>query len=553
MQSVVGSEADSLRFLEELYGPEPPGRILISTPHGKKWPTHACIRPRDALHYVLGVVDVFHRVTLVAHKPKSGRGTAEDTSALTAVWLDVDVNGSPDGRGGVVANAAADQKTAIDFLESVLIPTMLVVSGFGVHAYWLLTEPLLLHGPDEQTDAQRLMRGWHARFKREARRFEMPKFDSVFDLARVLRPVGSMNGKGKLPMPVQLLGDGGPRYTLEQIRAEIVEEPAINSSSGELERSVEVLLAEHPRLQKPVAREGDAPGKGSDSEWDYWLACESVRSDLIRDEFAALLRHARKDDAKSQRLDYVETTWKKARSAVSADEKEPARKLSIRYNLRGDPTIVGGDPIDDIAGGSGKVYLHARDGGRYRIPRLDDLFDAAKHTRIISRITRSQFAALSVKEAVDLTQAIIQLCGGEDMDPLEEPREYVIEFIAHAGASIEAIGPDDKRKSNWDVLSEIVDAETRLESKRDLARRSVIVYDREKNEFWLPAGALKEYSGSRKTWPDFTSDLKEIGWRHEELYGRSRGSRADRAKSSAPKPIHRRFYIGKDDVGEGEQ
>jgi hypothetical protein len=540
MQS--GSEADSLRFLEELYGPDPPGRILISTPHGKRWPTHACVRPRDALHYVLGVVDVFHRVTLVDHKPKSGRGTAKDTSALTAMWLDVDVNGSPDGRGGVVADAAADQKTAIDLLQSVLIPTMLVVSGFGVHAYWLLVEPLLLHDADELKDAQQLMRGWHARFKREAHRFEMPKFDSVFDLARVLRPVGSMNGKGKQPMPVQLLDDGGPRYTLEQIRAEIVEDlKVVSSLDGELEHSVEVLLAAHPQLEKSVLREGDAPSKGSDSEWDYWLACESVRCDLIRDEFAALLRHARKDDAKSQRLDYVEKTWDKARGEVTADEKDPARKLSIRYNLRKDPAIARGESAGDVASGAAKIYLYARDGRCYRLPRLGDLFDAAKHTKIVSQVTRSRFGILSPKEAVDLTQAIIELCGGEDVDPCEEVREPVVEFIAHAGAIIEAVRPDGGRKSTWEVLSEVAQAEQMLRANRDRAAQTAIVYDREKDELWLPAGALKDYSGLRKSWPDFTSDLGEIGWRHKEKFAREPGTR---------RPIHRKFYVGRD-VHEG--
>jgi hypothetical protein len=541
MQS--GSEADSLRFLEELYGPDPPGRILISTPHGKRWPTHACVQPRDALHYVLGVVDVFHRVTLVARKPKTGRGTAKDTSALTALWLDVDVNGSPDGRGGVVADAAADQKIAVDFLQSVLIPTMLVASGFGVHAYWLLAEPLLLHDADELRDAQQLMRSWHTRFKREARRFEMPKFDSVFDLARVLRPPGSMNGKGEQPMPVQLLDDGGPRYTLEQIRAEIVEDP-VSPLDVELERSVEALLAEHPRLEKPVMREGDAPGKGSDSEWDYWLACESVRSDLIRDEFAALLRHAREDDAKSQRLDYVETTWEKARGAVTADERDPARRLNLRYNLRGDDAIVRGDPISDIASGAGKVYLYARGGRRYRFPYLDDLFDGPKHTKIVSQVTRSRFGALGLKEAVDMAQTIIALCGGDDADPLEEAEIGVVEFIAHAGATVEAIGPDGTRKSKWLVLDEAVQIEMTLESKRDLARRSVVIYDREKDELWLPAGALKEYSGSRKSWPDFTSDLREIGWRHETLDAWEPGGRAKRA-SGEVRHLTRNFYVGK--------
>lgn len=309
-------------------------------------------------------------------------------------------------------------------------------------------------------------------------------------------------------------------------------------------RSVEELIAQFPKLGEIAAHQGTAPKDDSDSGWDFYLACESARCGLTMGEFAALLRHSRKNDAKSLRGDYVKRTWEKAEEKVTAEEADPAKRISRRYNLS-DP-VIRGETLGDIASGAAKVYLHCQSGRRLRFPRLGDLFDPAKHTRIASQVTRSRFRALSGKEAADIAQSIIELCGGEDADPLDEARGWVIEFIAHAGATVDAVKADGSRKTRWEALAEIVDTERTLGLNRDIARRSVVIYDRGKDELWLPAGALKDYSSSRKSWPDFTSDLAEIGWRHKELFARPPGGRAERAEGATAKPIHRNFYMGRE-------
>src|SRR5215831_10581765 len=120
-------EADAIRFHEQVFGEKPPGCILVSDRDFRS--THACTTPESATHYALGQLDVYLRVTLVSGKPKRGRGTAADTAALVALWLDVDVNGGPNGKGGTVTNGAQDRETAINFLSAIYRPTLLVVSG----------------------------------------------------------------------------------------------------------------------------------------------------------------------------------------------------------------------------------------------------------------------------------------------------------------------------------------------------------------------------------------------------------------------------------------
>lgn len=539
----MSAERDALAFFELLYGPEPPGRIVICTPTPDgKWPTHTCVSPVAAVPYVVGVVDAFHRVTLVERKPKSGRGKEADTSALTAVWLDVDVNGSPDGKGGVVTGAAPSREAALDLLHSVLQPSFVVASGHGAHGYWRLDEPLRLRNDDDRQAAKRLVRGWHERIKRNASDLGMPKFDSVFDLARVLRPVGSLNGKGGDPVPVELLDDGGPVYALADIEAEAIEvsdEPTGGGDDQGSRRSAEELTESFPQLGRIARREGKAPRDPSPSGWDHWLACEGVRCGLSDHESKVLLRHGRPGDPKLDRDDYVRRTIAKARASTKAEASDPARRISNRWNIAQDP-IVGGSSLGDISSGSAIIYLDRRSGKRLRLPNLGDLFEPRKHTRVVSTVTRSQFTPLTTAEAVDIAQSIIKLCGGEDADPREEARQWVIEFIAEAGVVIDANDATGERKGAWDLLDEYQRAERHLPHTGSAARRSAVIKGK---EWWLPAGAIKEASGSRMSWGQFTSSLAEIGWRHEEIDLREPASRVERASGQAGR-IHRNFYVG---------
>jgi hypothetical protein len=502
----VSEAQDSLTFFEALFGDQPHRRILICE-KTKGWSTHACLSPADAVHYVLGNVDVYHRATLVEHKPKRGRGTEADTSALTCLWSDVDVNGAPDGNGGVVSGAAASQADAVEVVHSVLEPTLIVSSGFGVQPYWKLAEPLLLHSEEERAAAKALLRGWHERLKRAAEEHGMSKLDSTFDLARVLRPVGSFNGKGEHPVPVTLLMDGGPVYALEQLQAEVVpvgEDPANTAGSGgdEPARSVEELIETFPKLGKITRREGKAPKDPSPSGWDHWLACESVRCGLSDGEIAALIRHGRAGDPKLDRDKYITGTIDTAREKVKVDESDPAHRISRRWGLLDDP-IVAGATLGDVASGAARVYLERRSGSRLRLPRLGDLFESRKHTRIVSQVARSRFPALNTNDAASIAQAVIELCGGEDVDPLEEARQWVTEFIAYAGAVVDALDAQGKERTRWDVLCEHREAERRLPNTGNPAGRAAII--RKGSECWLPAGALKDYSGSGKSWDDFTT------------------------------------------------
>ena len=375
-------------------------------------------------------------------------------------------------------------------------------------------------------------------------RVAIERLDSTHDLARVFRVPGSFNGKADDPAPVRLLDNGGPRYTIEQVQAEIVAvqpEPVINAADAGPGRPVEELLAAFPQLDKIARHQGKAPKDPSPSGWDYWLACASVRSGLSDGEIAALIGHARLGDPKGARQDYIKRTISKARETAEVEASDPAQRISRRWNLKDDP-IVSGSALGDIASGSAIIYLERRNGKRLRFPRLADLFDARAHTRIVSLVTRATFTVLTNAEATEIEQLIIQLCGGEDDDPRDEARQWVTDFIAYAGATIDALKPDGTPKSRWDVVAEYKQVEGTLPRGPDAARGSVII--RKGEELWLPAGKLMDHSRSRMTWGQFTSCLAEIGWRHKEIDVREPATRNQRADGSKARPLSPQFLRG---------
>ena len=284
-------------------------------------------------------------------------------------------------------------------------------------------------------------------------------------------------------------GSGAISDRQEQLDALIAAMFPASSSNGHRPsaRTVERAVCRVPQLAQIARRDGKPPKDDSRSGWDYYR-CEAARCGLSEGEIEALIRHARRDDG--VRDDYVKRTIANARAAVDAELAETndaARHPPKRWGLGDDP-IVTAELVGDTI-----VHLTLLSGKRPRIPDVDDLFHAAKHTRIISRAARTQFQKLTNDEAVKIAQQVISLCPAQAIDPCEEPREWVTEFIAHAGAEIPAA---ISKRPGWEVLEELVSVEETLrESRWDWARRAAIIRDIERNELWLPAGALRSKAG----------------------------------------------------------
>lgn len=135
------------------------------------------------------------------------RAKKTDVSGVVALWADIDV-GTFGHEGGPYP---PDVRSARRVLDSVgLPPTVLIHSGYGLQAWWVLAEPWLasdFEDPDAaRLEMDNLSRDWISTLRFRADMIGGWKIDSVFDLSRLMRAPGSMNMKNiREPQPVKII------------------------------------------------------------------------------------------------------------------------------------------------------------------------------------------------------------------------------------------------------------------------------------------------------------------------------------------------------------
>jgi len=117
-----------------------------------------------------------------------GRGSAKDVVSINATWVDIDAKDEFGNRDPDLALEGLDNYIAA---RRVPPPSATVLSGAGVHAYWLLDTPT---SGDELHQVSRINKALA----------EQVGGDDVADLARVLRIPGTMNRKYGEPCPCQI-------------------------------------------------------------------------------------------------------------------------------------------------------------------------------------------------------------------------------------------------------------------------------------------------------------------------------------------------------------
>jgi hypothetical protein len=495
--------------------------------------------PQDALGYVVGLVDVFARVCPLARKPRSGRGTAEDSIQLPGTFADLDVDGTPDGKGGVKTGAFPTLDAALEVAHAVLEPSLVVSSGGGLQPYWLLEHPFVFADDSDRERAARIERGFVERLRQVADELHGARIDGAHDLARVLRPPGSANGKGSEPRVVELLDDGDRRYTLEQLEAEVLDVEASPVGVDGLARPVEELL-KLGKLGKLI--KAPPGGDGSASAKDFAVACEAARQGCTDAEIGSLVRHARGGDLKSERADYIERTIANARTEVGAqrisETGTAAERVALRWGLPRD-AIVDGELIRGV-----RAKLALRSGRRIVIPNVGDLWDATRHTKIVSFAARTQFPKLDPKEASTIGQLVLEVCGGEPPDDAARVPEWVTEFAGRAGEiQIDKQGDRTAEEWEWDLLAAHRELERELRKRPggDSAERSAVIRGA---ELWLPRQPFKQHTWSRRDWDEFDALMLDGGYRVEDKDLHAPASRGGRGSSDGR--IHRTFYAGED-------
>jgi hypothetical protein len=145
--------------------------------------------------------DVYVGCATLTRPVIEGRGRAGDTLALAGLWADIDVAGA--AHASTVA--LPDEPTALALLDDLgVLPTAVIHSGHGYQAWWLFDHPIIFGTTDGDREvAEDLLRRWGATLVEIGRRRGV-HVDNVSDLARVLRPPGTINRKLD-PVPVRLI------------------------------------------------------------------------------------------------------------------------------------------------------------------------------------------------------------------------------------------------------------------------------------------------------------------------------------------------------------
>jgi hypothetical protein len=215
--ALVSDPAATESYYRQLYGSADSGFLPIWESQNKQTQWFAVTQLDAAANATCTLadqgLDVYHGMGL--HSQPLGpahRGEAAGVIALPGPYMDVDIKGP-----GHAENALPE---SIDDVLALLAafplpPSLLNFSGGGVHAHWLFREVLTIQSEADQARIASALKRLQAEIRRLARQSGY-KLESTADLARVLRPAGTINYK-VVPTLVSILEDSGERYLLEEI------------------------------------------------------------------------------------------------------------------------------------------------------------------------------------------------------------------------------------------------------------------------------------------------------------------------------------------------
>jgi hypothetical protein len=285
-------------------------------------------------------------------KLKKGRGKLTDVLGIGSIHLDVDIQNSLAHKKN---NLPATIEEAVEFVTSIPIkPSIIVFSGYGIHAYWLLKNFIEFTDEETRQAAMKLIESWQKMFKWKAGKLGYD-LDATQDITRVLRVPSTLNWKiESSPVEATLLAfDDTARYTpgqlndyLDDVRAAnrvTVTAPAMNGSSTPKinatpyndisididpaatidNETFEALSDNIPKFKSTWTRTRKDLQDTSASSYDIALANMAVGAGLDDQTVCNLLiAHRRKHNDEKLRLDYLQRTIAEARNGMQAERQK---------------------------------------------------------------------------------------------------------------------------------------------------------------------------------------------------------------------------------------
>ena len=159
-----------------------------------------------------GEVDLYYGVGFLNQSgTKRTRAKNTEISGIPGFWVDIDI---ADPQAHKTENLPPDIKSVLEILSPA--PSMLVSSGYGLHAYWVLDKSWIF---ETDMDRQKAANGLKS-FQEKIRSVFKSRgwaLDPTHDLARVLRLPNTGNGKKDKTVAVKVIESSEKRFKIEDL------------------------------------------------------------------------------------------------------------------------------------------------------------------------------------------------------------------------------------------------------------------------------------------------------------------------------------------------
>lgn len=440
-------------FLDALFADCPPSqRFLVWTLPDKlsRWYTSDTIDNAATDIAAMPDKDVYVGVGLTDRdRGQKRRATPEQVTSIVGMWADIDILDDAHKK----ANLPPDVLAARAIVDSIGIPASIIVhSGHGLQAWWLLAEPWSFTDPDDRNDAATLANRWNLTLRIRAAE-KGYTVDSTFDLSRVMRLPGTVNRKNKDALvDVQLLEVNEHRYNPEDLEQQCADDTALAMLAGRRTHAVghlqlnpaavpdhdklDALLSNDQRFAQSWNRTRKDLDDQSGSSYDLALANTAAAVGWTDQEIVDLLIASRRkhhDDLK-MRLDYYQRTIAKARDDSArehaSNEITTTTQMVEQAEVLGDRNTVNRgkrqltDEVSNMLGVEWTRFIrYTQDPPRYRGETTSDAVTFGTADVILSQ-NKMRAAIASVTKIViprfkgpkwdDIAQAIFTACDDED-------------------------------------------------------------------------------------------------------------------------------------------
>jgi hypothetical protein len=187
------ASTNALTFLRWLYGDDPPGWLTIWTLPDKATGWYPAHKLKQAATYALNRADthnVYFGLGLRQEQIEDGRGESDDVLGIPGLWIEVDIKHFVHTK--VNLPESIEEALALVLEALPLQPSLIILSGYGIHIYWLFRELWIFEDADDRQEAYHLLHRLQATIQAVAKLHGW-EVDSTFDLARVLRIPGTYN------------------------------------------------------------------------------------------------------------------------------------------------------------------------------------------------------------------------------------------------------------------------------------------------------------------------------------------------------------------------